>query len=50
MVVGVGKKVTNCKRGDTVIVTKWAREGMKVSDDLVLCDCYVVKAIIKAPK
>lgn len=50
MVVGVGKKVTNCKRGDTVVVSKWAKEGMRIGDDVVLCDSYVVKAIVKAPK
>lgn len=50
MVVGVGKKVTNCKRGDTVVVSKWAKEGMRIGDDCVLCESYVVKAIVKAPK
>lgn len=40
--VGVGKKVTVCKRGDTVVVRAYAREGIHVSDDVVLCESYCV--------
>lgn len=46
--VGVGKDVKSCKRGDTVIVDKWAREGLKVSDTVVLCESYCVRAVVKA--
>lgn len=43
MCIGVGKKVTSCKRGDTVIVRKYAREnGIKVSDDVMLVEAYLV--------
>lgn len=47
MCVGVGKDVKSCKRGDTVIVDKWAREGLKVSDTVVLCESYCVRAVVK---
>jgi hypothetical protein len=42
IVVGVGKKVTNCKRGDTVVVRAYAREGIKVDDDVVIVEAYCV--------
>jgi hypothetical protein len=48
--VGVGKKVTRCKRGDTVIVMSFARQGIKIGDDVTLCEEYVVKGVVKAPK
>lgn len=48
--VGVGRDVKRCKRGDTVIVDKWAREGMKVGDDVVLADQWVVKGVLKVSK
>lgn len=41
--VGVGKKVTVCKTGDTVVVRSYAREnGLKISDDVSLVEAYLV--------
>jgi hypothetical protein len=45
--VGVGKKVTSCKRGDTVLVRAYAREGVHVSDDVVLVEAYCVLGTVK---
>lgn len=47
MCVGTGKKVTCCKRGDTVVVMPYARQGMRVSDDVVIVEAYLVKGIVK---
>jgi hypothetical protein len=46
--VGVGKKVTVCKRGDTVIVREYARQGVHISDDVVLVEAYCVLGIVSA--
>jgi hypothetical protein len=45
--VGVGKKVTNCKRGDTVVVRAYARHGVKVDDDVVIVESYCVVGTVK---
>lgn len=50
MCVGVGRDVKRCKRGDTVIVDKWAREGMKVGDGVILVDQWAVKGTVKVSK
>ncbi len=42
--VGAGRKVTICKRGDTVLVDKWARNGLHIDDDTVVVEAYCVKA------
>jgi hypothetical protein len=42
MCVGVGKKVTTCKRGDTVLVRPYARNGIRVGDNIVLVEAYCV--------
>jgi hypothetical protein len=45
--VGVGKKVTTCKRGDTLVVRAYAREGVRVSDDVVIVEAYCVLGTVK---
>lgn len=44
--VGVGKKVTVCKKGDTVLVREYARYGLSVGDNTVIVESYCVAAKI----
>lgn len=46
IVVGVGAGVKGVKKGSTVIVSPWARDGLKVGDDTVICDSYCIAATI----
>lgn len=54
MCVGVGnvdgKPVTVCKRGDTVLVDEWAKQGFKISDDVYIASSWCVKGIVKVSK
>lgn len=46
--VGVGPKVTTCKKGETVFIYKWARDsGVRVDDDTRIIDAGCVAAKIK---
>lgn len=46
IVVAVGAKVTGVKDGDTVVMRSWARQGLKVGDNLFICDGYDVAATL----
>jgi hypothetical protein len=46
IVDAVGKKVTNCKAGDTVFVRSYARHGIEIGDSR-LVESYCVVARIK---
>lgn len=46
IVVAVGPKVTGAKRGDTIVCKPYARDGLKVGDDLVLIESWSVAATI----
>jgi hypothetical protein len=48
IVVGVGKKITGYKRGDTVIVDSYARNGLKIGNNVVLVESYLVKGKVTA--
>lgn len=40
--MAVGKKVTCCKKGDTVFCRPYARHGLRVDDNTVLVESYCV--------
>ena len=49
--VGVGKPAQKgqtmpCAKGDTVLVRAYARHGIRVGDDVVLCESYCVVGIV----
>lgn len=47
IVTGVGADVETCKKGDTVLVTKWAKEdGIDVGDNTVLVSDWCVLGIV----
>lgn len=48
MCVGVGKKVTTCKRGDTVLVRPFARHGVRVGENVVIVESYAVLGRVTA--
>ncbi len=43
---GVGKNVTVCRRGDTVVVDKWARQGINIGGDIIIAAAYCVKHVV----
>ncbi len=43
---GAGRDVTICKRGDTVVVDKWARQGINIGDDIIIAAAYCVKRVV----
>ena len=47
IVIGVGAKVTGCKKGDTVVTSPWARDGLKLGDNTYVCDAWCIQATIK---
>jgi len=44
LVLGVGKKVTNAKKGDTVLLREWAKYAPRVSEgsDTAIVESYTV--------
>lgn len=48
MCVGAGKKVSVCKRGDTVLVRPYARHGIRVGENVVLVEAYCVVGRVTA--
>jgi hypothetical protein len=40
--VGIGRDVSVCQRGDTVMVRPHARNGVKVGSNVVLAEAYCV--------
>lgn len=45
--VGVGPKVTTCKKGDTVYLYKWAECGLKLGEGVRVVDAGCVAAKVK---
>lgn len=45
VIVAVGDKV-KLSKGDTVVMRPWARSGLKLGDNLFICDAYDVVATI----
>lgn len=46
IVVAVGAKVTSARKGDTVITTPWARDGLKLGDNTYICDSYCIQGTV----
>lgn len=46
-VVGIGKKVTTCKKGDTVFVRKYARNAIHMGSTYFV-EAYCVVATVKS--
>ena len=47
IVVGIGPKgPSGVKRGSTVLVRKYARDGLRLDDDTVLVETYCIAAVI----
>jgi co-chaperonin GroES (HSP10) len=48
IVVGVGPKApAGVKKGATVLVRKYARDGLRIDDDTVLVETYCIAAVVK---
>ncbi len=47
VVVGVGPKApAGVKKGATVLVRKYARDGLRIEDDVVLVESYCIAAVV----
>jgi len=47
VVVGIGPKgPAGVKKGSTVLVRKYARDGLRISDDVVLVESYCIAAVV----
>jgi len=47
IVLGVGAKVSGVKKGDTVICSPWARDGLCIGDNAYMVDSYCIAGTIK---
>lgn len=47
IVVGIGPKgPKGVKKGDTVLVRKYARDGLRLDENTVLCESYCIAAVV----
>lgn len=47
IVIGVGPGVKGVKKGDTVITTPYARDGLCVGDNTHICDAWCIAGTVK---
>ena len=47
IVIGVGTGVKNVKKGDTVVTTPWARDGLCIGDNTYICDAWCIAGTVK---
>lgn len=50
IVLDVGPKAGTAKKGNIIVVSPWAKRGLKIGDDVIIIDSYSVQATLKAPK